>query len=101
MLQIFSLLTSITIPRWLKKFFAILLGGHTTIGPFLISIGGRGIALEIFLFFVNFFRLARFMVEIKLTIFLLDLNLSLFRIFKPTFGVENVDSEVNFKGLIT
>ena len=31
-----------------------MLGGQTIIGPFLISIGGKGIALTIFLFFVNF-----------------------------------------------
>ena len=59
-----------TKPRWLKNFLAVLLGGQITIGPFLISIGGKGIALTIFLFLVIFLSFSKFIVEIKLIIFL-------------------------------
>ena len=44
-------------------------------------------ALTIFLFLVNFFKLERLMVAIKLIIFLADVNLSVLRIFNPTVGV--------------
>ena len=58
-----------TEPRYLKKFFVFLSGGQITIGPLLISIGGNGVALTIFLFLVNFFNFSIFIVEIKLIIF--------------------------------
>ena len=57
------------------------------IGPFLISIGGSGVALTIFFTFVNFFNLAKFIVEIKLITFLFFENFNLGRILFPTFGV--------------
>ena len=53
------------------------------IGPFFIPIKGRGITRDIFLFFVYFFRVLKFIVEIKLIIFLF-LNLSFFKILCPT-----------------
>ena len=64
-----------------------MLGGHITIGPFLISIGGKGVARTIFLFLVNFFRLAKLIVEIRLIIFLLLANFNFDKILLPTLGV--------------
>ena len=49
-----------------KKFLAFLFGGQITIGPLLISIGGKGVALTIFLFLVIFLSLSKFIVEINL-----------------------------------
>ena len=57
------------------------------IGPFLISIGGRGVALTILLFFVNFFSLSTLIVDIKLMIFLVFVNFNLDKILSPTSGV--------------
>ena len=57
------------------------------IGPFLISIGGKGIALTIFFDLVNFFKFERLIVEIKLMIFLFFANVSLPKILFPTVGV--------------
>ena len=56
-------------------------------GPFLISIGGKGIALVIFLFFVIFLSLSRLIVEIRLIIFLFFENFNLGNILLPTLGV--------------
>ena len=57
-------------------------------GPFLIEIGGRGIALTILTFWlIIFFNLAKLIVDIKLIIFWLDLKFSLGIIYAPTFGV--------------
>ena len=54
----------------LKKFFTCLSGGQIGMGPFLIEIGGSGIALTILTFLpINFFNLAKLIVEIKLTTF--------------------------------
>jgi len=47
-----------------------LLGGQIIIGPFFISIGGKGVTLTIFLFLVIFLSLSKLIVEIKLIIFL-------------------------------
>ena len=57
------------------------------IGPFLISIGGKGIALTIFFDLVNSFKFERLIVEIKLMIFLFFANVSLPKILFPTVGV--------------
>ena len=56
-------------------------------GPFLISIGGKGVARTTLLFLVNFFRLAKLIVEIKLIIFLLLQNFNFDKILLPTLGV--------------
>tara|TARA_B110001452_G_C15110627_1_gene387139 strand:+ start:505 stop:771 length:267 start_codon:yes stop_codon:yes gene_type:complete len=76
------------VPRFLNKFLALLLGGQIIIGPLLISTGGRGIALIIFLFFVNLFNLSKFIVEIKLIIFLFFGNSNFGIILIPTLGVK-------------
>ena len=68
-------------------FLANLLGGKIITGPFLISIGGNGVALTTFLFFVICFNLLKFIVEIKLMIFLFFENLSFDNILFPTLGV--------------
>ena len=74
-------------PKCLKIFFANLLGGQIIIGPFLISIGGKGIALTIFLLFIIFFNLIKLIVDIRLIIFLCFEKESLCKILFPTFGV--------------
>ena len=74
-------------PKCLKIFFANLLGGQIIIGPFLISIGGKGIALTIFLLFIIFFNLIKLIVDIRLIIFLCFGKESLCKILFPTFGV--------------
>ena len=83
----FSFLTSKTCPKCLKIFLANLLGGQTITGPFLISTGGKGIALVIFLFFVSFLSLSKLIVEIRLIIFLFFENFNLGNILLPTVGV--------------
>ena len=52
----------------------------------MISIGGKGIALMMFLFFVIFFNFSKLIVEIKLIIFLFFENFNLDKILLPTFG---------------
>jgi hypothetical protein len=56
-------------------------------GPFLISTGGSGVARTMFLFLVNFLRLAKLIVEIKLIIFLFFENFNLDKILLPILGV--------------
>ena len=52
-----------------KKLFTCLLGGQIGTGPFLIEIGGSGIALTILDFtLISFLSSERFIVEIKLII---------------------------------
>ena len=68
-------MTSITDPKWLKNCFANLFGGKIIIGPCFISIGGNGITLIIFFEPVNFFKLLRLIVEIKLIIFFFIIKL--------------------------
>ena len=65
---------------------AFLFGGQITIGPFLISIGGNGVAFTIFLFFVIFFNFSKLIVEIKLIIFLFFENFNFGKIVDPTLG---------------
>ena len=57
------------------------------IGPFLISIGGKGVALAIFLFLVILLSLSKLIVEIRLIIFLFFENFNLGNILLPTLGV--------------
>ena len=59
-----------TVPNLLKKPFTFLSGGQIGIGPSLLDIGGRGIALIILFFLpIYFLSCARLIVEIKLIIF--------------------------------
>ena len=56
-------------PILLKKFLTFLFGGQIGTGPFLIEIGGSGIALTKSAFtFIIFRSSERFIVEIKLII---------------------------------
>jgi len=72
----------------LKNFFTCLFGGQIGTGPFFNEIGGKGIALIIFaLTLIAFFNCVRVIVEIKLIIVWLYLNLSSLIIFFPTEGV--------------
>ena len=65
----FSFLISIVDPILLKKFFTFLLGGKIGTGPFFREIGGRGIALVIFVFtLIIFFNSDKVIVEMKLII---------------------------------
>ena len=50
LIEDFSFLISIVVPRWLKNFFTLILGGQMGTGPFLNDTGGSGIALTIFAF---------------------------------------------------
>jgi len=76
------------VPILLKNFFTCLFGGQTGTGPFFIEIGGKGIALTIFaLTLIAFFNSNNVIVEIKLIIVWLDLNLRFLIIFSPTEGV--------------
>ena len=76
------------VPILLKKFLTSLSGGQMGTGPFFIDIGGNGIALTIFTFFLiilfNWFKL---IVDMKLIIFCLELNFNFGNIFVPTLGV--------------
>ena len=75
-------------PILLKKNFTCLSGGQIGTGPFPNEIGGNGIALTIFAFFLTiFFNRTKPIVEIKLIIFWLVLKFNLGYIFSPTFGV--------------
>ena len=79
----------------MKIFLANLLGGQIIIGPFLISIGGKGVALAIFLFLVILLSLSKLIVEIRLIIFLFFENLNLGNILLPTLGVTpNVGNKI-------
>ena len=79
---------STVVPILSKKPLTCLSGGQIGTGPFLIEIGGSGIALIILIFFpIAFFNWAKLIVAIKLIIFWLDLNLSFGSIFFPTLGV--------------
>ena len=54
-------------PNLLKKLFTCLSGGQIGTGPFLIEIGGSGIALTILTFLpIKFFNWAKLIVEMKL-----------------------------------
>ena len=52
LLDNFSLLISTVVPILSKKLLTCLSGGQIGIGPFLIEIGGRGIALTILTFLI-------------------------------------------------
>ena len=79
---------SIVVPILSKNSLTFLLGGKIGIGPFFNEIGGKGIALTIFtLTLIDFFNCAKLMVEIKLIMVWLDLNLSFLIIFFPIAGV--------------
>ena len=54
-LESFSFFTSTVVPILSKKLFTFLSGGQIGTGPFLSEIGGRGIALIIFIFFPRVF----------------------------------------------
>ena len=65
-----------------------MFGGQIGIGPFFNEIGGKGIALTIFaLTLIAVFNWAKVIVDIKLTIVWLELNLSSLIIFFPIVGV--------------
>ena len=71
-----------------------LLGGQIGTGPFFIEIGGKGIALTIFaLTFISFFSWDNVIVEIKLIIVCVDLNLNSFIILSPTVGVTDRNTQ--------
>ena len=55
-------------------------------GPFFIPINGKNITLVMFLFFVFSLSFFKFIVEIKLIIFLF-FKIKIFKIFSPTLGV--------------
>ena len=81
----------------LKNFVTLVFLGNKGIGPFIIDIGGKGIALTIVAFlFVSIFNSFNFIVDIKLIIVLFFLNFKFFKIFFPTFGViaKNIQSEL-------
>ena len=64
------------------------MGGQIGTGPFLSEIGGKGIALTISAFtFIVFFNWGIVIVEMKLIIVWLDLNLKFLIILSPTVGV--------------
>ena len=91
----FSFLISIVEPKWSKNFFTFLLGGQIGIGPSINEIGGRGIALTIFaLILIAFFNWDKLIVEIKLIMIWLDLNLSSLIILFPTFGVIDKNTQL-------
>ena len=72
----------------LKKLLTFLFGGKIGTGPFFKDIGGNGIALIIVaLTLINFFNCDNVVVEMKLIIVWLDLNLSLWIILSQTVGV--------------
>ena len=84
----FSFLISTVEPILSKNFFTFLLGGQIGTGPFLSEIGGKGIALTISAFtFIVFFNWGIVIVEMKLIIVWLDLNLKFLIILSPTVGV--------------
>ena len=88
LIEDFSFLISIVVPRWLKNFFTLILGGQMGTGPFLKDTGGSGIALIIFAFtLIAFFNCDKVIVEIKLIIVCLDLNFKFLIMFSPTLGV--------------
>ena len=88
LIEDFSFLISIVVPRWLKNFFTLILGGQMGTGPFLNDTGGSGIALIIFAFtLIAFFNCDKVIVEIKLIIVCLDLNFKFLIMFSPTLGV--------------
>ena len=88
LIEDFSFLISTVVPKWLKNFLTLILGGQIGTGPFLNEIGGKGIALTIFAFtFIAFFNCDNVMVEIKLITVCLDLNFKFLIIFSPTLGV--------------
>ena len=66
LIEDFSFLISIVVPRWLKKFFTLILGGQMGTGPSLNDTGGSGIALTIFAFtFIAFFNCDKVIVEMS------------------------------------
>ena len=65
-------------------------------GPFFNEIGGKGMALTIFaLTLIAFFNWAKVIVEMKLIIVWLDLNLSSSIIFFPTVGVTDKKTQLH------
>ena len=88
LIEDFSFLISIVVPKWLKNFLTLIFGGQIGTGPFFREIGGKGIALTIFAFtLIAFFNCDNVIVEIKLIIVCLGLNSKFLIIFSPTLGV--------------
>ena len=69
-------------------------------GPFFKEIGGKGIALTIFaLTLIAFFNSNNVIVEIKLIIVWLDLNLRFLIIFSPTKGVIDKKTQLQLSAI--
>ena len=92
---IYIILSVLIVSKYLEKFsrcaspilVIIPICGFINLVKFLISIGGKGIALTKFLLFVSFLSLFKLIVEIRLIIFLFFENFNLGNILLPTLGV--------------
>ena len=96
LIEDFSFLISTVVPKLLKNFLTLILGGQIGTGPFFNEIGGRGIALTtVALTLIAFFNFAKLMVDIKLITVWFDLNFKFLIIFSPILGVTDKKTQLH------